>query len=143
MRRLRKRVSIWERLKQRVKINQVLTSTEESKVNNKVDIKRKIKLRKNFLPTLIAIIVLWGSLGMLIYFVDPYKFGSLIIFFILVFFATFFTFSMLFVNSRRGAISAVVITLSMFLKYIGVGNVFNLILLVGIAITLETYLYRR
>ena len=143
MRRKRKRLSFWGRLEQRKKITEISTSTEESTVSSRTDKKRKLKLRKNFLPTLIAITVLWGSLGMLVYFVDPYKFGSVILFFILLFFATFFTFSMLLANSRRGAIFAVIITLFMFLKYIGVGSLLNLLLLTGLALTLEIYLYRR
>lgn len=99
--------------------------------------------RKNFLPTLLLIILLWLLMGALIYFVDPASFGALPAFFILVFASLLFTFSLIFANSRQGLILSSAIALFLILSYLGVGNILNVLLLSGVAISIELYLARK
>src|SRR3989338_6526074 len=104
--------------------------------------KRKLTLRKNFFPTLIIIVVLWTLLVMVIYFVDPDAMGSIPLFFILFFLALLFTLSTLFANTRRGLIATCSITVFLILRYLGVGNIINFLLLLGLAIASEFYFSR-
>lgn len=91
------------------------------------------------MPTLLFTILLWLSLTALIYFVDPFSFGALPGFFILVFFGLLFTFSLLFANSRRGLLISLSLSLFLLLRYLGVGHLLNFLLLAGLAITIELY----
>ena len=97
------------------------------------------RARKNFLPTLIVILILWTSIGILIYSVDPQKLGAIPVFFILVFLTLFFTLSTLLVNAKRGLLVAISLVLYLVLSYIGLGNALNLAFLFGIAATLDIY----
>ncbi|OGM11659.1 hypothetical protein A2Z22_02560 [Candidatus Woesebacteria bacterium RBG_16_34_12] len=101
---------------------------------------KEVKLRKNFLATLIITIFLWLSLAFIIYFVDPFSFAVIPTFLTLVFFAILFTFSILFANSRRGLLTASGLTIFLILRYFGVGNILNLLLLTAFVITIELYL---
>lgn len=100
---------------------------------------QQILKRKNFLPTLLVTILLWGMAGALVYFIDPATFAAIPLFFILIFLIILFTFSLLFAASRRGLIAAIAVTLFLFLSYLGVGNVLNLLLIVAIAVCVELY----
>ena len=98
--------------------------------------------RRNFLPTLLITIFLWVLLGGLVYFVDPDVFLAVPIFFVLFFSANLFTFSLLFVGTRRGLITSSSITTFLLLSYLGVGNILNLVLILAIAICIELYFSR-
>ena len=111
--------------------------------NTKARRKEQNLKRKNFLPTLLLIILLWLLLFGLIYFVDPTLFGALPAFFILVFASLLFTFSLIFANSRQGLILTSAITIFLILSYLGVGNILNVLLLSGVAISIELYLARK
>lgn len=102
--------------------------------------KKEVKLRKNSPFTVIVFIFLWILTALLIFFTDPSTPGVLPLFFLLIFFALLFTFSLLFANSRRGLIASITICIFILLRYLGIGNIINLILLVGLAITAELYL---
>jgi len=104
---------------------------------------KKVKLRKNFLPTLIVAILLWLGVVSIIYFVEPDTFGILPVFFFLVFLALLFTLSLLFAHTRRGALIAVGLTLFLILRYLGIGNILNFLLILGIAITIELYFIKK
>lgn len=101
--------------------------------------KQQILKRKNFLPTLLLTVVLWGLLAGLIYFVDPETFGAVSLFFVLVFFCLLFTFSLIFANSRRGMVASVAVTFFLLLTYFGIGNILNAILIIAIALCIELY----
>jgi hypothetical protein len=105
--------------------------------------KQQILKRKNFLPTLLVTVFLWISLVGLIYFVDPGVFGVIILFFVLIFFALLFTFSLIFANSRRGITIAIASIFFLFLTYLGIGNILNLILVFAIALCIELYFSLR
>lgn len=104
--------------------------------------KSQILKRKNFLPTLLLTILLWGLLCGLIYFIDPDTFAAVPFFFVLIFSCLLFTFSLVFAGGRRGLIGSIAITLFLILAYLGIGNILNLLLIVAIAIAIEIYLAR-
>lgn len=95
--------------------------------------------RKNFLPTLAITLLVWVLVGGLIYFVDPESIGAVPIFFILIFIGLLLAFATLLTNSRQGLILAIATTIFLILRYFGVGNLLNLGLLIGVAITTELY----
>lgn len=101
--------------------------------------KQQILKRKNFFPTLLVILLLWLLLAGLVYFIDPGILGAVFLFFVLLFLAFLFTFSLIFANSRRGLVASLSMFLFAILAYLGVGNILNFILIVAIAITVELY----
>jgi hypothetical protein len=105
--------------------------------------KKEVKRRKNFLPTLIIIFISWGTAFGMVYFVDPAAFGAIPIFFLVVFTGLLFTFSTIFANTRRGFIVSSALVLFLFLRYLGVGNILNFLLITGLAITAEIYFSTR
>lgn len=104
---------------------------------------KEVKLRKNFLPTLLVAILLWLGVVSIIYFVEPDTFGIFTVFFFLVFLALLFTLSLLFAHTRRGALIAVGLTLFLILRYLGIGNILNFLLILGIAVTVELYFLKK
>jgi hypothetical protein len=109
-------------------------------MNKKLTRKKKTRLRKNFFPTLLVIVTLWSLLGLIIIFTSPYTVGSLILFFIILFAAVLFTFSLVFANTRRGFLIALGIIVFLILRYFGIGNILNLLLIVGALISVDFYL---
>lgn len=107
------------------------------------NIKKSALKRKNFLPTLLITLLLWILLSGLIYFVDPDTFGVVPLFFVALFVALLFTFSLIFASSRRGLIASASLSLFSILMYLGVGNILNLILIVAIAVSIELYLAQK
>ncbi len=102
-----------------------------------------LKNRKNFFPTLAITVLLWLTIFLLIYFVEPGSPFAVPAFFILIFLAFLFTFSTALANSRRGLILSSAVTVFLLLRYLGVGNIINLLLIAGIVITLEVFYYKR
>jgi hypothetical protein len=45
----------------------------------------------------------------------------------------------LFINTKRGLVTTCGITLFLILRYFGLGNILNFILIMGVAISLEMY----
>lgn len=105
--------------------------------------KQRERLRKNFLPTLVLIVLLWTSLGALVYFTDPNTTGVIFIFFFLAFLALLFTSSTIFANTRRGLLTSLGLTLFIILRYFGVGNIINFLLILGLIIVSEIYLSKE
>ncbi len=103
----------------------------------------QILKRKNFLPSLIANLLLWASLGFIIYFLDPFSFGAIFLFFIVLFLSLLFTTALIFGNTRRGLLLSIIIALFLLLRYFGIGNILNLILIIGLGVTIELYLGRK
>ena len=100
---------------------------------------KKIQRRKNFFPSLIFTLVSWLLIAYLVYSVDPSSPFVITIFFILLFIALLFTFSIIFTNTRRGLTAAIVLTLFLSLRYYGVGNILNFILIVALTIASDIY----
>lgn len=105
--------------------------------------RKKIRRKRNFFPTLIVIIFSWITIAMIIYFINPAILGVVPLFFLILFIAILFTFSTLLANSERGLIIASTITLFLFLRYLGVGNIINFLLLLGLGITTDLYLSKN
>lgn len=105
--------------------------------------RKKIRTRKNFFPTLIIIFISWLAIAAIIYFLNPTTLGIVPLFFLILFIAILFTFSTLLENSEKGLIIASTITLFLFLRYLGVGNIINFLLLLGLGITTDLYLSKN
>ncbi len=103
--------------------------------------KREIQNRKNFLPTIVWTIVFWIFVAGVVLFLDPDIFGVAIIFFIVLFFALLFSFSIILANTRRGLIAACALTLFLILRYFGIGNLLNGLLLAGVTLASEIYFW--
>lgn len=101
--------------------------------------KQMILRRKNFLPSLVITILLGISLALIVYFTDPSESIFVFIFFLNLFLFSMFIFSLLFANSRRGLIISVCLTLFVILRYFGVGNILNAVLLAGLGIIAIIY----
>lgn len=101
--------------------------------------------RKNYLPTLALILVLWILIGLLLVYVEPALVKDVLIpgvylpFFLLFFPASFFTLAVIWGNSRRGLLSAVGLSLFLLLRLFELGNILNLILILGILVAVDRY----
>ena len=105
--------------------------------------KEQILKRKNFFPSIIVILILWGLLVGFIYFVDPDSFAAVYVFFSLFFVASLFTFSIILGNARRGILGSTGLVLFLVLRYLGVGNILNFLLIAGVLIVTELYFAKR
>lgn len=105
--------------------------------------RKKIRRRKNFFPTLIIIIISWFLVAAIVYFINPTTPGIIPLFFSTFFIALLFTFSTLLANSEKGLVIASIVTLFLLLSYLGVGNIINFLLLVGLGITTNLYLSKN
>jgi hypothetical protein len=105
--------------------------------------KKQIRKRKNFFPLLLITIVLWILILLFIILVDPYVFSAIALFLTVLFFAFFLTFSIVFANSRRGIIAAFGFTVFLILRYFGIGNILNLLLILGVCLAFEIYFSSR
>jgi len=103
---------------------------------------KRVKLRKNFFPTLSVIFAFLGLIILIVYFVDPNTFAIIPVFFLLIFFTLLLIASTLFANTRRGFIVSLCLTSFLLLIYLGVGNVLNLLLILGLAVAAEIYFSR-
>ena len=103
--------------------------------------KREIKNRKNFLPGIVWSLTLWFILGGIVLLADPDIFGVIILFFVVLFFAFLFSFSLILAGTRRGLIAAAALTLFLVLRYFGVGNLLNGLLIAGAALASEIYFW--
>lgn len=101
--------------------------------------KEMILKRKNFLPSLVITILLFLALVLLIYFTDPSFQFFLVLFFAIVLLLFLFFFSILFGNTRRGFLVSLVITIFLLLRYLGIGNLLNLFLLISLGVIIEIY----
>ncbi|MBU0572611.1 hypothetical protein KKH23_03915 [Patescibacteria group bacterium] len=104
--------------------------------------RKKIRRRKNFFPTLIVTFISWLGIAAIIYFINPSTLGIVPLFFSVFFIALLFTFSTLLANSKRGLVIASTATLFLLLRYLGVGNIINFLLIIGLGITTDLYLSR-
>jgi len=105
--------------------------------------KRKIRSRKNFLPTFAITILFWLISISLIYFFEPNNAGIIIAFYVSLFLSLLFTFSTILANTRRGIILSLSVIMFLILRYFGIGNILNAILILGVAITTEVYFIKQ
>lgn len=105
--------------------------------------RKEVKLRKNFFPTLLITITLWTLLAGLIYFVDPNSFGAVPVFFLLGFLALIFTFSILLANSILGIVYSLGLIFFVILRYFGIGNILNFLLILGVLAAFTLIYFRK
>jgi len=101
-----------------------------------------VRLRKNLLPAFFIILVLWSLFIFIVMLVDPFLPWALPAFFLSLFSASFLTISILLANTRRGFLYSSMIVLLFLFRYLGIGNVVSLLLLLGFFITVDFYLSR-
>jgi len=104
---------------------------------------QNLQKRKNFLPTLIVTFILWLATLGTISLVDPQTTFAIPLFFILCFFTLWFTGSIILANSRSGLVIASATVFFLLLRYFGIGNIINLFIIAGLAITTEVYLSKQ
>ena len=100
---------------------------------------KEVKNRRGYLLTLIITLILWFLTIMLILLVSPATKFALEAFYISSFLTLLFTFSVLFTNTRRGLIMALTIVSFLLLSSLGIGSLFNGVLLLVIAGIVEYY----
>ena len=104
------------------------------------------KKRKNYLPTLVLILVLWSLLGAMVYFVEPELIKDILVpglylpFFVVLFPTVFFTLSIVLANARRGLFTTLGIIGFLILRVYQLGNLLNLLLIIGILVAIDRYL---
>ena len=103
----------------------------------------RFKHRKNFLPTFLLAILFWSLWGWLVYFHPPANTFLIASFFGLLFLALFLTAGLVFANSQRGFLTSLFAILILIFCYHQLANLLNILLLVGIFLSLELYLDKR
>jgi len=101
---------------------------------------KEIRLRKNVFPAIIITIVLWFLLIFVILTIPPENSFIILGFFLLSFLCLLFTGSLILGSSRRGVLLALAGVIFLFLRYIGIGNLLNLFLILAFVVILEIYL---
>ncbi len=101
--------------------------------------KQELKERKNYLPTIGLTFGLWGAVVLFVFLVDPQRQGAIPLFFLLIFMGSFFTFSILFGNTRRGILVALATVTLLGLRVVGMANPLNILLLLGAFTAFELY----
>ena len=105
--------------------------------------------RKNFFPTFFLSILSWAVVAFFIFFVDPEVIrdfpisSSYSLFFLFSFIAIFFTSSLLFLNTRRGFLTAFGLIVFLYLRLFGLGHILNAFLLFSFLIVLEIAISRN
>lgn len=102
-----------------------------------------VRKRKNFFPTLIITIILLLSTVGILFFVDPVTHLAVPLLFVLIFSSTLFLFSIILGNSRRGFLIATWLTFFLILRYLGVGNILNFLIITGLMFVIEIYYSKR
>lgn len=95
------------------------------------------KQRKNHFPLLVITVIFWIVLVLLVIFINPYQFGAVGLFFVLVFICFLLTSSIILTSTKRGIIYAIAFTLFIILRYAGLGHLLNMVLVVALAIVCD------
>jgi hypothetical protein len=101
------------------------------------------KSRKNYLPTLILVLVLWSLFFGMIFYVEPELVKNVLVdglylpFFLLFIPACFFTLALVLGNTRRGFLVTVGLSIFLVLRVYELGNILNLLLISGIVIAID------
>lgn len=105
--------------------------------------KESLRRRKNFIPVFLMSVFFWFLLFGIIYFIEPDSALAIPTFFLIFFLALFSTSSLIFRNRRRALFVTIAITLFLFLRLLGLGNLLNLLVLLGIFVAAELYFLKR
>jgi len=99
--------------------------------------------RKNYLPSLILLLISWAALGLMVYFVEPQLVKNIIIpnfylpFFINLFLCLFLSLSFILNNSKRGFLWSLGVVVFLIFRLYKIGNLLNAILIVGCLLSLD------
>jgi len=104
--------------------------------------KKEKRFRKNLFWFILLATALWLSLFGIVYLIEPSTIFIVPLFFIIMFVALLLSLSLLFSNTRRGILSSIGILAFLILRYLGVGNILNLVLISAIAIAMDLYISR-
>ncbi len=96
-----------------------------------------IKERKNLPKVVLMLVILWGGEFGIIFALSPENTSSVLFFIVNTFATLLVTLSIVFQNTRRGFLVSLVLTVFLGLRIVGVGNLFNFLLLLAIAIIFE------
>ncbi|MBU1085662.1 MAG: hypothetical protein ABIJ43_05735 [Candidatus Beckwithbacteria bacterium] len=101
------------------------------------------KRRKNYLPSLILVIVLWCFLAGMIFYIEPELIKDVLVkgfylpFFILFIPTIFLTLALILGNTKQGLLIAVGLGVFLILRIFELGNALNFLLIIGIVIAID------
>ena len=101
--------------------------------------RKKIRNRKGYLPSFLTTLFLWFLIFFIIFFIDPATVLIIPVVLLLIFLAIFLTVSISLSNNRVGLITALGIITFAILRYWGIGNAINLLLIIGLSTAAEFY----
>jgi len=99
--------------------------------------------RKNYFPTLLLILVLWGLVAGMVIYIEPELLKDVIVrglylpFWLIFFPASFLSLALILGNTRRGFLGSIGLTGFLILRLYGIGNFLNLLLILGIVIAMD------
>lgn len=102
-----------------------------------------VRRKRNLFPAVFLALLCWGIVAFFLFFVDPEVVrnfpisNSYLPFFLFLFFAVFFTASLIFSHSRRGFLLAVGLIVFLYLRLFELGHFLNAILIFFLLIVLE------
>ena len=105
--------------------------------------KKEKRLRNNLFWLILLAVMLWLGLFGMVYLIEPSTLLIVPLFFIVIFIALLLTFSLLFSNTRRGVLGSLGVLSFLILRYLGVGNILNLLLISAIVVAMDLYLSRE
>ena len=89
--------------------------------------------------TIITTLILWVAIFLMIVFIDPFTFGAIYFFYALVLVTILFTLTNFSQKVKQNLLIAAGITLFVVLRANGLGNILNLILLIGGVVAIEYF----
>lgn len=104
-----------------------------------------MRRKKNLIPTLVLALLSWSALGYFIYAFSPHTSLPLlpldpkIVFSLVVFLALFFSFTLLFQNTRRGFLVGLGLTTLIILRFFQFFHPLYIVLIVALLLTTELY----
>ncbi len=114
------------------------------KIKSKVKRRREKKIAyKSRLPLTLVTAAIWGILISVVLFLDPSRSWALEIFLISLYLCLLLTISLFTKKVWQGLLWASATTLFLVLRYVGIGNLFNFFLIIGVVLVVEFRLLKR
>ncbi|MDP3998608.1 MAG: hypothetical protein Q8P89_03265 [bacterium] len=99
--------------------------------------------RKKFIPKILLVFLFWGTLFYLVFQLPPDKFYHLAIFFPLFFLAFGLTLSLILNSKKYAFLLSLTLTIFLFLRFLKMANLLNIILLLALTLTLGLFLHPK
>jgi hypothetical protein len=103
----------------------------------------RARLRRNFVPTIVVIILLWITLGKIIISLEPERFVNVFAFLVVFNLATFFSLATILASTRRGFLIATCATIFLIGRYLNISNLQNIAIIIGFLILSRVYLAHK